>query len=191
MASSAVDICNLSLGILEEQRIMSLTDASEPARLCNLHFEEARDFVLRLHPWNFAVSRASLSQNAEAPAFGYAYSFKLPTDPYCLRVLTINDPTRPPDWKVEGRNLLTDEPGVDLVYVARVQDVTIYDAGFVQALSHYLAWKLAKPLTGSRSEVDTRREEFFAVLRAARGVDGMEDVQNALPTSPFVIEQVS
>lgn len=191
MASSAVDICNLSLGILEEQRIMSLTDASEPARLCHLHYDAARDFVLRLHPWNFAIRRATLAQNAEAPAFGYAHGFKLPTDPYCLRVLTINDPAVPPDWKVEGRDLLTDQAAVRLTYVARVLDATAYDAGFVQALSHFLAWKLAKPLTGSRSEAEMRREEFFAVLRTARGIDGMEDVQDALSTSPFVIEQVS
>ena len=103
----------------------------------------------------------------------------------------MNDAAAPPDWKIEGRDLVTDEAEVRLIYVARVLDVTTYDAGFVQALSHFLAWKLARPLTGSRSEVDTRREEFFAVLRAARGVDGMEDVQDALPVSPFVIEQVS
>lgn len=191
MATSAVEICNLALGILEEQRIMSLTDASEPARLCNLHYDEARDFVLRLHPWNFAVRRAKLSENAEVPAFGYTRSFKLPTDPYCLRVLAINEPDHPPNWKVEGRDLLTDEAAVRLTYVARVVDATSYDAGFVQALSHFLAWKLAKPLTGSRSEAEMRREEFFVVLRSARGIDGMEDVQNPLPVSPFVVEQVS
>lgn len=191
MASSAVEICNLSLGILEEQRIMSLTDSSEPARLCHLHYGESRDFVLRLHPWNFAVRRAVLAENAEAPEFGYSRSFKLPTDPYCLRVLSVNDPAAPPDWKIEGRDLLTDEAVVRLTYVARVLDATTYDTGFVQALSHFLAWKLAKPLTGSRSEAEMRREEFFAILRTARGIDGMEDVQDPLPTSPFVIEQVS
>ena len=170
---------------------MSLTDSSEAARLCNLHYEAGRDFVLRLHPWNFAIRRSSLAQNAEAPAFGYAFSFRLPTDPYCLRVLTINSTTSPPDWKVEGRDLLADEGAVDLVYVARIVDVTTYDAAFVQAFAHYLAWKLAKPLTGSRTESESKREEFFQILRTARGVDGMEDVQNALPTSPFVQEQLS
>ncbi len=191
MAASDVEICNIALGILQEQRITSLTESSEQARYCNVHYDDARDFVLRLHPWNFATRRASLSRNAAQPAFGYDYSYALPTDPYCLRVISVNDPLYPPMWKIEGRDLLIDVDAVDLVYIGRVIDVNQYDAGFVQALAHYLAWKLAKPLTGSKTEADQKARDFNSVLALARSVDGLEDVQDPLPTSPFVLEHLS
>lgn len=191
MPASSTEICNIALGILDESRITALTDATEAARLCNLHYDAARDFVMRLHPWNFAMRRAVPSQNQTGPAFGYSYSFRLPTDPYCLRVVSLEPVDNPPKWKVEGRDLLCDESAVSLVYVGRILDVASYDAGFVQALSHYLAWKLAKPLTGSRAEAADKREEFLRVVRMARGVDGMEDVADAMPTSPFVLEHLS
>ncbi len=191
MAASDVEICNIALAVLEEQRITSLTESTEQGRYCNIHYDDARDFVLRLHPWNFATRRASLARNATAPAFGYDNSFKLPTDPYCLRVISANDPSEPPDWKVEGRDLLSHESTVDLVYIGRIIDVTQFDAGFVQALAHYLAWKLAKPLTGSKTEADQKGRDFAAILRQARNVDGAEDVQDGLPISPFVLEHLS
>ncbi|MDA1100818.1 MAG: hypothetical protein O2967_17740 [Proteobacteria bacterium] len=191
MAASDVDICNIALAMLEEQRITSLTESTEQGRYCNVHYDDARDFVLRLHPWNFATRRAALARNATAPGFGYGNSFKLPTDPYCLRVISVNDPATPPDWKVEGRDLLSDEGAVNLVYIGRIIDVTQYDAGFVQTLAHYLAWKLAKPLTGSKSEAEQKARDFDNIMRRARNVDGAEDVQDGLPTSPFVLEHLS
>jgi len=191
MAASDVEICNIALAVLEEQRITSLTESTEQGRYCNIHYDDARDFVLRLHPWNFATRRAVLAQDAVAPLFGYDNAFKLPTDPYCLRVISVNDPSDPPNWKIEGRLLLIDESVVDLVYIGRIIDVTQYDAGFVQALAHYLAWKLAKPLTGSKTEADQKAKDFAAILRQARSVDGSEDVQDALPTSPFVLAHLS
>ncbi len=191
MAASDVEICNIALAVLEEQRITSLTESTEQGRYCNIHYDDARDFVLRLHPWNFATRRAALAQNATAPLFGYDYAFKLPTDPYCLRVISVNDPSDPPNWKIEGRDLLIDESVVDLVYIGRIIDVTQYDAGFVQALAHYLAWKLAKPLTGSKTEADQKARDFDHILRQARNVDGSEDVQDGLPTSPFVQAHLS
>lgn len=191
MAASDVEICNIALAMLEEQRITSLTESSEQGRYCNVHYEDARDFVLRLHPWNFATRRAGLARQAETPAFGYSYAFALPTDPYCLRVISVNDPADPPDWKIEGRDLLIDESAVNLVYIGRIIDVNQYDAGFVQALAHYLAWKLAKPLTGSKTEADQKARDFAAILARARGIDGAEDVQDPLPSSPFTQAHLS
>ncbi len=191
MAASDVEICNIALAVLEEQRITSLTESSEQARYCNVHYDDARDFVLRLHPWNFATRRASLALNAAAPAFGYDYAFALPTDPYCLRVISVNDPADPPNWKIEGRDMLIDESAVNLVYIGRIIDVNQYDAGFVQALAHFLAWKLAKPLTGSKTEADQKARDFADILRRARNVDGSEDVQDPLPTSPFILAHLS
>ena len=66
--ATEVSICSNALRRLGDDPITSLTDDTERARLCNSFYPDARDAVLRLHTWNFAVTRASLAQLAAAPA---------------------------------------------------------------------------------------------------------------------------
>ena len=87
-----VSICSNALRRLGDSPITSLTDDTERARLCNSFFTDARDTVLRTHPWNFSITRASLAQLSEAPAYGFSYMYALPTNPYCLRVLEMEYP---------------------------------------------------------------------------------------------------
>jgi len=87
-----VSICSNALRRLGDAPITSLTDDTERARLCNAFFPDARDTVLRAHPWNFAITRASLPQLSDTPAYGFNYMYALPTDPYCLRVLEMSYP---------------------------------------------------------------------------------------------------
>ena len=86
---SVVDICNNALVDLGASSIVSLTEDSKAARLCNQRYDSIRDTVFRFHPWNCLINRASLAADAVAPAFEYAFQYTLPTDPYCLRVLSL------------------------------------------------------------------------------------------------------
>ena len=110
--ATEVSICSNALRRLGDSPITTLSDNTERARLCNAFYGDARDAVLRSHPWNFAITRARLAQLSSTPAYGYSYQYALPTDPYCLRVLEMEYS----DYKfkiensaTEGRVLLTDE----------------------------------------------------------------------------------
>ena len=85
--ATEVSICANALRRLGDDPITSLTDDTERARLCNAFYAPARDLVLRAHPWNFAITRATLAQLSDTPAFEYSYQYALPTSPLCLRVL--------------------------------------------------------------------------------------------------------
>ena len=85
---SVVDICNEAMDLLGAATITALTENSKEARLCNRRFETVRDSVLRAHPWNVAITRAALAKDSATPAFGFTSQFTLPTDPFCLRVLS-------------------------------------------------------------------------------------------------------
>ena len=87
--ATEVSICSNALRRLGDDPITSLTDDTERARLCNAFYVPARDLVLRSHPWNFAVTRATLAQLSDTPAYEYSYQYALPNDPYCLRVLSM------------------------------------------------------------------------------------------------------
>ena len=85
--ATEVSICSNALRRLGDAPITSLTDDTERARLCNSFYVPSRDLVLRSHPWNFAVTRPTLAQLSDTPAYEYSYQYALPNDPYCLRVL--------------------------------------------------------------------------------------------------------
>ena len=67
MASSEVAICNLALTYIGDSSITALTDNSDRARACNAHYEDCRDQVLRMHPWNSSIIRKSLAALTDSP----------------------------------------------------------------------------------------------------------------------------
>ena len=81
--ASVVQICNGALNQLGASTILTLTEDSKNARLCNARYENVRDAVFRHHPWNCLQKRIQLPADTETPAWGYTKQFTLPAD--CLR----------------------------------------------------------------------------------------------------------
>ena len=180
---SVVDICNESLDLLGAATIIALTDNSKEARLCNRNFDLVRDAVLRAHPWNIAVTRKELAQDASAPAFGFTYQYTLPTDPYCLRVLSFWDSNVDNElaaydsnvmYKIEGRKILSNEGTCNIIYIGRVTDTEQYDSLLSSTIAHRLAAKLAYNITGSGTVAQTMQALYEERLREAKSIDAME-----------------
>ena len=70
--ASVVDICNGALNQLGATTIVSLTEDSKNARLCNARFTQIRDSVFRSHPWNCLQKRLELSSSTDTPAWGFS-----------------------------------------------------------------------------------------------------------------------
>jgi hypothetical protein len=186
--ATEVSICSNALRRLGDDPITSLTDDTERARLCNSFYSDTRDSVLRLHPWNFAITRASLSKLSTAPAYGFANQFSLPTNPYCLRVLGMEYEDY--IFKVEnvathGRVLLTDEATANILYVARITDTNLFDAMFVDVLTQKLAVDLAYPVTNSTTLQTQMQKVFQQKLSEARSIDGQEGFMDDLVSDTF------
>ena len=125
--ASIVDIANNALNILGASTISSLTEDTKNARICNQRIENVRNRVFRSHPWNCLIKRVQLAQNSTAPVIEYTYAYALPSD--FLRVLKIHNGTTDSvasdmPYKVEGKNIITDEATVYLVYVSKDTDPT-------------------------------------------------------------------
>lgn len=186
--ATEVSICSNALRRLGDDPITSLTDDTERARLCNAFYQDSRDLVLRSHPWNFAITRASLAQLSDTPAYGYNYMYALPTDPYCLRVLEMeyadyifkieNDATN-------GRVLVTDESTAKILYIARITNPTLFDSMFVETLTSKLAADLAYPITGSVQLQGQMEKMYRDKLSEARSVDGMEGFVDDFVSTTF------
>lgn len=171
MASSAVDICNSALVKVGAARIISLSDDSEGARLCNEQYEKIRDEMLRGHPWNFATARVELAAVAEEPEFEYDFKFLLPAD--CLRVLGTDLDTSS-DFKIEGRYILSYEDTIKIKYIKKVTNVGEMDTTFAEALALNIAQDICYTLSGSAALAELLYRKYEAKLREARSYDAQE-----------------
>lgn len=181
MASSVVEICNNALIRIGSKTITSLTDGDKVANSCNLIYEQTRDMLLRQHIWNFALARTQLASEVTSPAFGWSYSYPLPSG--FIRVKEI-DGDHP--YKIEGNYLLTNSSTIKFIYVRRIEDVTRFDPLFTEALILALAIRLSYILIGSNSREGALKEELQRVLFQAKQVDGQDDTPDSLNASTFL-----
>lgn len=170
--ASVVDTCNKALDKLGHGPITSLADGTKSANLCNRNWPLVRDQVLRDHPWNFAVRRATLAPSSTAPAWGFSAQFPLPTD--SLRLLEVRDLSTN-EYQVEGKAILANADVLYIRYIQSITDPNAYDALFIDAVATRLAFELCEALTQSNTKKDALFQEYEDSLTRARRVDGQEN----------------
>ena len=168
--ASTVDICNGALNQLGATTILSLTEDSKNARLCNSRYTQVRDAVFRSHPWNCLQQRVELAQSTITPAWGYSFKYDLPGD--CLRLLRILDYDS--DHKVEGRSILSNNSSMKILYISRVTDPNQYDELLRETLSAALAADIAYAITSNNTTQQNMIALYQEKLRDARFVDSTE-----------------
>lgn len=183
MAVSDVAICNLALQKLGASRITSLTEDSRNARSCNACYEFIRDAEMRRYPWNFSKTRTTLAPDATEPDFDYGYAFTLPSD--CLRLLP---PSRNAlDWQVEGGKILTnDGDTLEIIYLKRVTDPTLFDAAFVECFAAKLAWHICEEITQSNQKKADILSEYKMLVAEARRANAFERTSDEPPEDDWL-----
>ncbi len=172
-STSAVSICNVALTQLGANQIHSLEDGGAQATSCSIFYENARLSCLARHPWNFAIRRVELPQDATGPLYQFKYQYTLPAD--CLRVLTLDGD---PAYKAEGRKLLSDLPTCRLKYIADISDCSQWSAGFIDYLTARLRLDLAYVITKDGNQISTAKSLLDAAFAAAKVVDASEDISD-------------
>lgn len=125
------------------------TENSVEAQTVKLVFDNARDYVLKAHPWPFATSYAVLALVAGSSSskanYDWTYAYRYPSD--CLdvrRIVTTGGrrETQPPPYRVgrdsQGRLIYTDQEQAQIEYTVRITDSSEFDAIFVSALAWYI-----------------------------------------------------
>ena len=186
--ASVVDICNSALNLLGASTISALTDDSKNARLCNQRYEPIRNRVFRSHAWNCLHKRIQLAQNSTAPVVEYSHAYALPAD--CLRVLKIHNGTTDSiaaalDYKLEGRNIVTDIGTVFIIYIALETDPNKYDAYLQESISHQIAADLAYAITNNATLANQYMTRADERLREARFIDATENALGTIESSEF------
>lgn len=172
-----VGICNSALVKIGSDTITSLSGTDKKSVICNIQYPLSRDYVLRAHPWRFAITRASLAMNATAPLYGFDNAFVLPTN--CLRVLsTDQDPDV--DWKIEGGNLLIDSSEAMIKYIMQMTDYTQFDSNFVEVLSWHIAWNICYAIVQSKDLATSMNQSYLAALKETRSYDSQQGTPDHL-----------
>lgn len=134
-----VDVVNIALTLLGEDRIGALTDPIKTARDASAIFSAVRDELMSRYNWTFAIKRGQATGAAANPLFGFGKAFDFPSD--CLRIIRPGARYQGPDmtdyrldaaeeFAIEGRQVLTDWPAdgtvapADSDKVARIDILT-------------------------------------------------------------------
>jgi len=190
-ATSETEICNLALTRIGHAMIASLDEGTKAADLCQLHYPRTRDSLLRLHPWSFAIKRATLALDVTTPNHEFDYRHSLPED--CVKVIRTDweatgytgtavygfpgingyaDAMVP--YRIEGRFLLANESVCKIEYVARITDTAQFDENFTDVLAQRLSAEICVALTDNQSMAKGLWEIYAAKLSDAQGNDAQE-----------------
>ena len=171
-----LDVVNVALGRLGEQVLNDYDEQNATGRTVRRFWDQARQEVLRVHDWNFAIKRAKLPELATAPLFNWENAYQLPND--FLRLVSFNGielselPTR---FEIEGDQLLTDQDTAQIRYVYDVEDIARWDSLSTKALAIKLAADMAMTFKSSVTLLDRLTQEYEGLTaQVARRVDANE-----------------
>lgn len=196
-----IDVCNMALAYLGEQRISSLDEDTKEAELLTIHFEQTKRELLEARRWAAGRSRSRLTEST-TPAWGYLRSFLLPED--MLRLLDVveigdTDPTDLPipirKFEVEDNLLLADQQYVGIVYI---KDLTVaeFTPLMIKALASALAAKIAIGLGESRmtpelnamADRDLKRA-WSSVVKQTRSGENSDFLDRSQYENPQIIQR--
>lgn len=176
---NAVGICSIALQQLGSRPINDFEEASEGARICSALYLEARNDVLKQHPWNCALNRVTLSPDVTPPAFGYQYRFTLPSDYVSVvnvepvgAVAALGFTTM--SYAIEGQYILADTDTINLHYVFRNERESSWSRDLVSVMVARMRMELAYPITKDRAVANDQMQRYELALNRAKLHDAQE-----------------
>lgn len=181
--TSPEDVINDALvRIGRKQRIGSIQEGSESAKVALDIYGQTRDEMLRDGDWGFVERNITIAATKQAPTGGYAtqdwdpstnppipwwFQYTYPSD--CLKVRSIkvqpiflpNFDPQPIAFKIANDNgysparkviLCNVGPSALMVYAAQIIDPSTWEASFTEALCAALARRLAPALANLQTE---------------------------------------
>lgn len=179
-----VAVANLAMQKLgANDRISAPDQDSDVARTIAAAWDIVRERTIRggkhAPKWNFALRYADVPARAPSASnpLPYGWTSAFPFPDRCLRVVEIVRPEAAIRfWKVANNEILTSTAGpLGLWYLIDVEEISLWDALFVDTFAARLAYQTADRITGDMGRKFACRDEWVANLIDAAGVDAGED----------------
>lgn len=197
MTTSQTSIINRGLQILGYKGVSSINDNDRGARAMLRAYDSRKVSLLRAHPWNFAIKRASLPASAVAPIHtkGNAYPLPpdfldlLPTD-QSFGVSSAGNQSGPPnitDWQIEGNQIVSDMSSPLLIrYISSSVLESLFDSCFAEALAADLAYSCCEELTQSNTKLQNCMTVYDLAIALARKRNAFENRPAQPPLDNFI-----
>lgn len=193
MSHSKAGICNVALGHLGINRLITDFDADESkqAQACRTHYDLALEVTLKAHRWPFAQRIVALATISGFESDVWTYAYRAPSD--YLKAHTINrTEANPigerfePGGDDSGGIIYTSAEDAILDYTARLAQPGIYPADFVEALAYQLAIRVAQPLSAEESLRQVARDGYRNAVREAMATAANEGQGQVPPVCDFL-----
>ena len=185
--ATEVGIANAALRKIGAETISSFTQGNKNANLANERFDEVRDHLLSIHPWNFAIKRAKLGRLSSTPAFEWTYEYALPADHIATVTVHGTDAGGAVvEYKEEDGMILSDSADIYMRYVARIEDPNQMPAYFRETFADHLATEFAIPIVNSNTLKEQVSIRAATSLRRARSRDALADRPDKRPRGSWV-----
>lgn len=164
-----IEVCNLALIRIGNAPIETLKEPNEPARRCLQLYDHDRKMVLRRWPWPWSIKREALALDGEKDIDKgiFQYGYRYPSD--CIYLWKLLDENkrelmRGSEWDIQaskvGAVISCDVNPVYAEYTFDVDDLSITDEEFIDALGWKLAASLAFKLTGNSQIQQMATQEY-------------------------------
>ncbi len=204
MAQDRTGIVNRALTELAKDRVMSLSDSAQSARVMNAVYEGERDTALASANWLFAKQKFRPQQDLTPPLYGFAYSYTIPEP--CLRLIEIRDifvgsPALGPVYmgesvrrwyEREGSKIHTDFGApLNCSGVFRVENEGLWDPLFIQYFVMCLAVAGFNSLTrkGAQPMQQLLDRQKVAKNMATRG-NAIQEPPDDIPDDSWIMSRV-
>jgi len=170
--ASKTSISNRCLAKIGETRVSNIAnDSSKKAQIINDMWDEVRDALQQSYPWNFTIKRASVALSGTSPEWGFNNKYLLPVD--FLSLLEIrNDP----EYEIIGGYIETNSGApLKIKYIARVEDVGLWDAMFNEAFASQLAVETVESITQSNTKKQILMSERDVAIKQAFAADAIQE----------------
>lgn len=182
-----VDIFNLALTMLGAQTVSLPTENTKNAKNCSAVYDMIRRSELRKNAWNFAIKLSELAASATTPAFGRSYSYPLPADFVALAppYPEMNSPYV--DWLVQNGQIYTNDTSpLQVRYIYDVQDTSLFDPSFVEALAARIARTICDSITQSNTKIQIADARYKEAIAEAKSSNSFDNVSSQPPEDTFL-----
>ena len=176
--SAKINVVNYALSLLGANPITSLEDDAHEAKVMKTFYYEARDGLLEVVEWSFAIKRFKPAKSTDEPLWGWSSSFPIPSD--ILRVLTVESDNTygmnrdQVDHVVEQRSILCNEDNIVCTGIRRIDDEGVYSPLFNEAFAVKLAVLACLAITESNTKFQQMAAMYAGVIKDAKSRDGQQ-----------------
>ncbi len=183
--ASQLEIANWALMLLGEKRLSSLSDDTGKAEDISAGWDMLRDRALKRQAWHFAIERASLAADSDAPEWGFDYQYSYAGD--VIRVLQVGEFYPGPDlsdnrnadtapYRIEKRKILTNYGApLSVKWVVNSVDIGDWDPCFAALFAADIADYLEPRLKQSEAVAQRIAAWRAEAMMEAYATNAIED----------------